>query len=153
MKRASVCASAVSAVSEDTIEAELLALLAEGAKLYNAGEFWEAHEAWEQAWIELKEADREQLADLLQGLILATAALENLERGKPSGFATQGAKALFRLRENGERLSELGVRNGKAFREGLLDLYLEVQRRKLHSLEALGKPWPEIVVAEGPEGG
>lgn len=42
-----------------------------GAKLFNAGDWWEAHEAWESEW-------RESLGEkrwALQGLILLSAAL------------------------------------------------------------------------------
>lgn len=123
-------------------------LIAHGAQLYNDGQFWEAHEAWEEAWLALKDAGERERADLVQGLILATAAFENLSRGKPSGFATQGAKALHRLRESGEALAELGVANAARFADELLDVYLDVQRRKVSSLDGLDRQPPRLAAEE-----
>lgn len=127
------------------------ALVAEGAGLYNAGEYWEAHEAWEEAWHLLREAGEADLADLLQGLILATAAFENLSRGKPGGFATQGAKALARLRRHAGLGERLGLADEVGFYEALLDVYLLVQRRKLGDIEALEDPPPELRIVDPDE--
>lgn len=127
---------------------EIRALVREGAQLYNDEAYWEAHEAWEEAWLTLRGDGQEELADLLQGLILATAAFENLRRGKPDGFTIQGAKALHRLRQLGDRLDKLGVQAGDAFTEELTDAYLEVQRYKIDDLEALDRRIPELSVAE-----
>lgn len=44
--------------------------LAKGAALYNQALFWEAHEAWEELWLELE--DEPKL--FVQGLIQAAAA-------------------------------------------------------------------------------
>ncbi len=82
----------------------------------------------------------------MQGLILATAAFENLERGKPGGFAVQGAKALTRLRENPGHASRLGVENEPAFREALLEVYLRVQRDRIQDLTDLDDGAPRLTV-------
>lgn len=44
--------------------------LARGAELFNQGQYWEAHEAWEELWLELE--DEPKL--FVQGLIQAAAA-------------------------------------------------------------------------------
>jgi uncharacterized protein len=44
--------------------------LARGAELFNRGLYWEAHEAWEELWLELDDAPRL----FLQGLIQVAAA-------------------------------------------------------------------------------
>ncbi|MBC7647259.1 MAG: DUF309 domain-containing protein [Pseudopedobacter sp.] len=49
--------------------------LEHGAKLFNAGEFWEAHEAWEGPWMDAKKTGDALEAPYLQGLILLAAAL------------------------------------------------------------------------------
>jgi predicted metal-dependent hydrolase len=126
--------------------ADVIARMEEGARLYNRGEYWKAHEAWEQAWHTLRGEEDPVLADLVQAFILATAAFENLSRGKQRGFATTGAKALHRLRAHRERAAELGVANAETFYEELLDVYLEVHRKKLVSLKALDRPAPRLVV-------
>jgi predicted metal-dependent hydrolase len=131
----------------EAVDDQLRTLVREGADLFNAGEHWEAHEAWEEAWLQLREDDRDELADLLQGLILATAALENLDRGKPRGFATQGAKALHRLREHGDRLPELAIDEGERFTEQLLTVYLHVQRRGIGTLDEVEDRVPRLAVS------
>jgi uncharacterized protein len=44
--------------------------LSRGAELFNQGSYWEAHEAWEELWLELE--DEPKL--FVQGLIQAAAA-------------------------------------------------------------------------------
>jgi hypothetical protein len=66
---------------------------AEGVALFNAGRWWEAHEAWEAAWRAARGAER----DRWQGLILAAAALLHRERGNAHGVAVQGDRALALL--------------------------------------------------------
>lgn len=50
--------------------------LAEGLRLYNSGEYFEAHEAWETVWLAASEPQR----TFLQALIQITAAFEHLKR-------------------------------------------------------------------------
>lgn len=50
--------------------------LAEGLGLYNSGEYFEAHEAWETVWLAATEPQR----TFLQALIQITAAFEHLKR-------------------------------------------------------------------------
>ncbi len=52
------------------------ALLQLGIDLYNAGHYWNAHEAWEQVWLD---SDRE-LRGFYQGLIQITAAFVHVTR-------------------------------------------------------------------------
>ena len=62
--------------------------LEHGARLFNAGEFWEAHEAWENSWMGAKKTGDALEAHYLQGLILLAAALhkarayQNLKGGR-----------------------------------------------------------------------
>jgi hypothetical protein len=57
------------------------ALLQLGVDLYNAGHYWNAHEAWEEVWLE---APNEQRA-FYQGLIQVTAAFVHVTRGEYPG--------------------------------------------------------------------
>ena len=66
--------------------ADLSSACARGRRLYAAGFFWEAHEAWEDAWRELPVDDPRRL--FLQGLIQLTAARWKLARGE--GRAARG---------------------------------------------------------------
>lgn len=57
------------------------AVFREGIAHFNALRFWEAHESWEQLWLE---ADGE-LVDFYQGLIQLAAAYHHMRRGTFSG--------------------------------------------------------------------
>lgn len=50
--------------------------LARGLRLYNSGEYFEAHEEWESVWLAADEPAR----TFLQALIQVTAAFEHLKR-------------------------------------------------------------------------
>jgi uncharacterized protein len=67
--------------------------LAEGLRLYDADEFFAAHEAWESVWLVLQEPDK----TFLQGLIQVTAAFHHLQRNNPLGTALLLQAALRRL--------------------------------------------------------
>jgi len=58
--------------------------MVEGARLFDASRFWDAHEAWERVWIAEKDADRRRL---VQGLIQLAAALHKLLAMKNSANA------------------------------------------------------------------
>jgi uncharacterized protein len=67
--------------------------LAEGLRLYDAGEFFTAHEAWESVWLGLPEPEK----TFLQGLIQVTAACHHLQRNNPLGTVRLLQAALRRL--------------------------------------------------------
>jgi predicted metal-dependent hydrolase len=67
--------------------------LARGVELFNAGRFWEAHEAWEELW--LKESGDEK--QFLQGLIQLAAAYHHVQRGTFPGAVRLFEAALRRL--------------------------------------------------------
>lgn len=67
--------------------------LAEGLRLYDAGKFFAAHEAWESVWLGLQEPEK----TFLQGLIQVTAAFHHLQRNNRLGTAQLLQAALRRL--------------------------------------------------------
>lgn len=70
---------------------------AEGAKLFNAGHFYEAHEAWEEVWVE----EAEPLRNFYQGLIQVAAALHHHGNENWRGMASllrEGREKLLRYR-------------------------------------------------------
>jgi predicted metal-dependent hydrolase len=67
--------------------------LAEGLRLYEAGEFFAAHEAWESVWLAAPEPEK----TFLQGLIQVTAAFHHLQRNNPLGTMLLLHAALRRL--------------------------------------------------------
>lgn len=82
-----------------------------GAALFNAGEYWEAHEAWEPLWLRAAGLERR----LLGGVILLAAALHKAHRmGNPRGGRRNYDKALAHLGHLPERYEGLEVRRLEA---------------------------------------
>lgn len=64
-----------------------------GIRLFNAGEFWHAHEQWEQCWLAAEGDD----ARFYQALIQAAAALVKWRQGNLRGLGLNWAKSQARL--------------------------------------------------------
>ncbi|HSP13773.1 MAG TPA: DUF309 domain-containing protein [Thermoanaerobaculia bacterium] len=64
-----------------------------GVEHFNALEFWEAHEAWEELWL----AAESDLDQFLQGLIQVAAAYHHLKRGTFPGGVRLFDAGLARL--------------------------------------------------------
>jgi uncharacterized protein len=67
--------------------------LADGLRLYRAGEFFAAHESWELVWLRTPPPEKA----FLQGLIQVTAAFHHGKRGNPQGTRLLLQAALMRL--------------------------------------------------------
>lgn len=66
----------------------------DGARLFNAGEYWEAHEAWEPPWMRAEGVEK----SLYAGVILLAAALHKAHgMGNARGGRRNYAKALTHL--------------------------------------------------------
>jgi Domain of unknown function (DUF309). len=90
-------------------ETERAAALAAGLAAYERGDFFEAHEDLEPAW--MGTADLAERA-LLQGLIKVAAAYVHEVRGNPTGLARnlQGARALLvEARATGPAVNVAGI--------------------------------------------
>lgn len=70
-----------------------------GARLFNDGAYFEAHEAWEDHWGHGSIEERE----LTLGLIKAAVALHHLEQQNEAGFHWQAKEAIPRLRAHHAR--------------------------------------------------
>ncbi|WP_169980807.1 DUF309 domain-containing protein [Tautonia rosea] len=62
-----------------------------GVRLYNAGYYWEAHEAWEALWH--AHHRRGPIADVLKALIKLAAAGVKVRQGQPRGVSTHALRA------------------------------------------------------------
>lgn len=72
-----------------------------GVDLYNAGYFWESHEAWEALWMVAKLKDPEQ-GQFYQAMIQLSACVLKIPMGQPTGFAKLaqvGCERLMRVHE------------------------------------------------------
>lgn len=84
---------------------------AAGAALFNAGEYWEAHEAWEPLWLRLEGQKRR----LLAGAILLAAALHKAHKMEnPRGGRRNYDKALVHLAHLPDRYEGVEVRRLEA---------------------------------------
>ena len=83
---------------KDSLPEETRAALAAGARLFDGGRFFDAHEVWEDAW--RAEAGARKLA--LQGLIQIAAGFhKGLVQGRPSGMVRLLDTGLRRLEASG----------------------------------------------------
>lgn len=62
-----------------------------GVALFNAGYYWEAHEAWESLWH--VHGRKGATADFLKGLIKLAAAGVKVREGQPHGIITHARRA------------------------------------------------------------
>jgi|SRR5581483_3965859 len=65
----------------------------EGIRLFNAGEFWHAHEQWEACWLVAVEPD----ALFFKGIIQAAAALVHWQKGNLRGLRRNWEKSRPKL--------------------------------------------------------
>ena len=88
--------------------------VARGARLFDIGEFFEAHEAWEERW---RVATDKVERHFLQGLIQVAAAFHKLLVMKSADAASRLlAKGLAKLDEGPPHFQGIDI---AAFREGL----------------------------------
>lgn len=79
----------------------------QGARLYGAGYWWEAHEAWEDLWRRLPRHSPRRL--LVQGLIFLAASQLKAWCDRPAGSRLLAERALDRLRR-----AQAGLAPGEA---------------------------------------
>lgn len=99
--------------------------LERGAEEFDAGRFYEAHERWEDEWLDSEGADR----SLLQAMIQTAAAYVHLKRGNPEAVASLAESARLHLEGLPERHLDVDV---EAFRE----LNREVEARARDKIDA-----------------
>lgn len=75
------------------MDAPGLSELDEGIRLFNAGQHWHAHEAWEHLWLRLDGEDKR----FVQGLIMAAAMLVQYGKGVARGVLNHHRNVLERL--------------------------------------------------------
>ena len=97
-------------------------LLRAGIELYNGGSYFEAHEAWEEVWLDAENSERE----FYQGLIQITAAFVHVTRNEYPGsvrLLDAGISKLARYgaRKEGIELASF-VAGARRARESLLGL-------------------------------
>jgi predicted metal-dependent hydrolase len=79
--------------------------LAEGLRLYNAGDYFTAHEAWESVWLTAPQPEKL----FLQALIQVTVAFHHLSRNNPLGATRLLTAALRKLKPLPPNFANLDV--------------------------------------------
>ncbi|MBV8138850.1 MAG: DUF309 domain-containing protein [Deltaproteobacteria bacterium] len=105
----------------------------EGIDLFNAGQFFECHEAWESVWNRSEGDDKVAI----QGLIQAAVAILHLERGNREGAESLYAKARAKLDRLPDNFRELAMGE---LRQSLGEFFKSVRTAKVSSLP----PRPQI---------
>jgi uncharacterized protein len=88
----------------------------EGIDLFNAGRFFQCHEAWEQLWLRAGGADKR----FYQGLIQAAVAILHAERGNRAGARSLYAKARAKLEPLPDEYGAVAL---KEFRDALREFF------------------------------
>lgn len=105
-----------------------MSLLA-GAKLFDEGRFFEAHEAWEEHWLVEKDETRKRV---LQGLIQIAAALHKLFVMKRADSAERLlAKGLAKLEASPLTTAQTEALDLAAFCDGIRTFARELEARRL----------------------
>ncbi len=78
-------------------------LLRDGIFFFNAGRYFEAHEAWEDLW----RPTRGPLRLFYQGLVQAAVGLHHLGQGNLNGAQAQLGKSLSKLEQYPERFCQI----------------------------------------------
>lgn len=114
-----------------------------GIDLYNDGQYWEAHEAWEVIWH--KKSGREK--SFYQGMIHVAAGMLKINRAQFEGAHSQLTRALERFAVAGPM--ETGT-NDEAFRKRAAACRDEVLRLGPADLEQFDrKLYPVIEICKG----
>ncbi len=78
-----------------------------GIELFNAGEYFECHEAWEEIWLKYEGAERQ----LLYALIQSAVALHHLRRGNWKGAASVYKRARRNLEQLPHTIMQLDIQS------------------------------------------
>lgn len=103
--------------------------LQRGVELYNAGRYWEAHEAWEEAWMPDRKGAE---GGFFKGLIQVAAANLHYQRGNRRGALNKWRSGADYLRLYGD--SHRGLELAELVRA------VDLNRQRL----AEGPGWPEL---------
>jgi uncharacterized protein len=99
----------------------------EGIDLFNAGRYFECHEAWEYVW-NRSEGD-EKIA--IQGLIQAAVAILHLERGNHQGAESLYAKARAKLDPLADNFRQVAIAE---LRESLAGFFSSARATEVDSV-------------------
>ena len=97
--------------------AERLDRMARGREAFNRGEFFEAHELWEEVWNESDDPER----TWIQGLIQVATALHKLGRGRDDVCEILLRKALPKLASAPTELTGVDVESARGGAKRVLD--------------------------------
>ena len=103
--------------------------LQRGIDLYNAGRYWDAHEAWEEAWMPDRKGPE---GGFYKGLIQVAAANLHYQRRNRRGALNKWRSGAVYLRPYGDR--HRGVELAELVRA------VDLNRERL----AAGPGWPEL---------
>jgi predicted metal-dependent hydrolase len=95
--------------------------VARGVALFDAGRYWDAHEAWEIPWREAQGSPRA----VLQALILWAAALHQHQRGITAGSRTLLKRAVQRLNVAHDGAYDFDL---EKLRDALADTWTQLER-------------------------
>ena len=119
-------------------------LLREGARRFNAGLFFEAHEAWEEVWLE----SPRELRNLYQGLIQVAAAFVHLQRNEYPGTVRLLDEGLRKLESYPPQTLAVQLTPLTAATRAVQRRVIELGEHRLREVELASLPKVEIEASE-----
>ena len=119
-------------------------LLQLGIDLYNAGHYWNAHEAWEEVWLESERG----LRGFYQGLIQVSAAFVHVTRNRYPGGVKLLAEGIAKLERYPARYMGLEVGTFVEGARGARDRLLELGEPRISEFDRT--LIPRITTAQRP---
>ncbi len=104
-------------LSEPTFSEQQRLDFERGIRLFNSGDYWHAHEAWEQAWLQMPDDSGGDAEIFLRGLVQLAAALHLRSCGRDRGMRNNVRKAREKLRLAPERFLGIDVAGALAYLE------------------------------------
>jgi hypothetical protein len=101
---------------EDLDPVRRLRLMDEGQAAVNRGAFYEAHESWEEVWLELDDPEH----TWVQGLIQVATGLHKLQQGHAGPAATLLRKAIAKLEDAPDELDGVDVAGARRIARTML---------------------------------
>jgi uncharacterized protein len=90
-------AESITRVAEPHLTSEQFDAWCDGVELFNRGEYWHAHERWEEIWKEMGDEPEDDAEIVVRGFIQLAAALHLVGEGRLDGARSNFAKAAEKL--------------------------------------------------------
>lgn len=112
----------------------------QGIKLFNDGNYFEAHDYFEEMWAN----DRSESRDLYQGLVQISVGTYHISCGNYSGALSQYSKGLEKINKYSDNIENINLANLKEEINYLIEQISVLFSKKSFKLEVTKIPFIEL---------